>query len=159
RMEFLKQNPVADDVLDAVGHHRQHVGAELDAEAGIAKRREGPSCGRCTAAGARVVHWKGSMCRAAGLMARASARRHRPAARRARDGVASVTWVPVIASESEAIAHREIMHLRVEIASLSLAMTGASIARMRREAPTSGDGIPACRFAHAGYRILRTRSR
>ena len=24
RMEFLKHHPVADDVLDIVGHHRQH---------------------------------------------------------------------------------------------------------------------------------------
>ena len=41
RMEFLEQHPVADDVLDIVGHHRQDVGDELGAEAadGAAPRR------------------------------------------------------------------------------------------------------------------------
>jgi hypothetical protein len=32
RMEFLEHHPVADDVLDIVGHHRKHEGDELDAE-------------------------------------------------------------------------------------------------------------------------------
>jgi hypothetical protein len=31
-MEFLEHHPVADDVLDIVGHHRKHEGDELDAE-------------------------------------------------------------------------------------------------------------------------------
>ena len=29
RMEFLEHHPIADHVLDVVGHHRQHVGREL----------------------------------------------------------------------------------------------------------------------------------
>ena len=38
-MEFLEHHPVADDVLDIVGHHRKHEGDELDAESAV------PHCG------------------------------------------------------------------------------------------------------------------
>ena len=41
RMEFLEQHPVADDVLDVVGHHRKHVGDELGAETRVTHRGEG----------------------------------------------------------------------------------------------------------------------
>ena len=39
-MEFLKHHPVADDVLDIVGHHRNRKGDELRAEARVAHRSE-----------------------------------------------------------------------------------------------------------------------
>ena len=35
RVEFLEHHPVADHVLDIVGHHREHVGGELRAKAGM----------------------------------------------------------------------------------------------------------------------------
>ena len=58
RVELLEQHPVADDVLDVVGHHRQHVGRELDLKAAIAERRERAVCGGRGAArrGTHVVH-------------------------------------------------------------------------------------------------------
>jgi hypothetical protein len=34
-MKFLEQHPVADDVFDIVGHHRQHVGHKLSLKATI----------------------------------------------------------------------------------------------------------------------------
>ena len=40
-MEFLVHHPVADDVLDVVGHHRQHVGAEIPAECWVPHGGEG----------------------------------------------------------------------------------------------------------------------
>jgi hypothetical protein len=39
-MEFLKHHPVADDVLDIVGHHRNHKADELRAKARVAHRSE-----------------------------------------------------------------------------------------------------------------------
>jgi hypothetical protein len=39
-MEFLEHHPVADDVLDIVGHHRKHEGDELDAESRVPHRGE-----------------------------------------------------------------------------------------------------------------------
>jgi hypothetical protein len=41
RLEFLKDHPVADHVLDVVGHHREREGEELGAEARIVQRRKG----------------------------------------------------------------------------------------------------------------------
>jgi hypothetical protein len=38
RMEFLEHHPVADHVLDVVGHHGQHIACELGA---IGRIREG----------------------------------------------------------------------------------------------------------------------
>jgi hypothetical protein len=46
RMEFLKHHPVADDVLDIVGHHRKHEGDELGAKPRVAHRRERAFRGR-----------------------------------------------------------------------------------------------------------------
>ena len=58
RVELLIQHPVADHVLDIVGHHRQHVGRELDLKAAIAERRERAVRGGRGAArrGTHVVH-------------------------------------------------------------------------------------------------------
>ena len=40
-MEFLEQQPVADDVFDVVRHHRQHRADEKNAEARMVQRRKG----------------------------------------------------------------------------------------------------------------------
>jgi hypothetical protein len=45
-MKFLKHHPVADDVLDIVGHHRKHEGRELGLESPMAHRRKGALRGR-----------------------------------------------------------------------------------------------------------------
>jgi hypothetical protein len=45
-MELLKRHPVADDVLDVVSHHRQHVGDEVSAIAGMPQGGEGLLDGR-----------------------------------------------------------------------------------------------------------------
>ena len=46
RMEFLEHDPVADHVLDIVGHHREYEGGELRPKAGMAHRRKGPHLSR-----------------------------------------------------------------------------------------------------------------
>src|SRR5256885_16591635 len=40
-MEFLENDPVADHVLDRIGHHRQRRADEIGAVAGVAERGEG----------------------------------------------------------------------------------------------------------------------
>ena len=45
RLELLVDDPVADDVLDGVRHHRQHGAAEIGAVAGLAQRSEGAVLG------------------------------------------------------------------------------------------------------------------
>jgi hypothetical protein len=45
-VEFLEDDPVADDVLDAVGHHRQRRGEEVGAIAGVAQRGESRDAAR-----------------------------------------------------------------------------------------------------------------
>jgi hypothetical protein len=52
-MEFLEHHPVADHVLDIVRHHGEHIGRELDAESGMAHRRERVLRGR----GRRLGTW------------------------------------------------------------------------------------------------------
>jgi hypothetical protein len=42
RVKFLIQHPVADDVLDIVGHHGEHKSDELGAKTWVAHRRIGP---------------------------------------------------------------------------------------------------------------------
>jgi len=41
RLEFLKQNPVADHVLDVIRHHGEHGGDEKPAETGVFQSRKG----------------------------------------------------------------------------------------------------------------------
>ena len=60
-LEFLEHHPVADDVLDIVGHHRQGVGDELGAEAGMAQRGEGsPGRRACSCGLGSVVQGRAS---------------------------------------------------------------------------------------------------
>src|SRR5580692_8268066 len=40
-MKFLEQHPIADHVLDIVGHHGNDEGAELGLKAAVAHRRKG----------------------------------------------------------------------------------------------------------------------
>lgn len=41
RLEFLKQHPVADHVLDVIRHHGEHRRDEKPAKAGVLQRRKG----------------------------------------------------------------------------------------------------------------------
>jgi hypothetical protein len=52
-MELLKQHPIADDVLDVVGHHRHYVSEELGAKARMAQCREGSLGGHRRGRGGR----------------------------------------------------------------------------------------------------------
>ena len=37
----LKHNPVTDDVLDVIGHHREHRGGKISSKPGVMQRRKG----------------------------------------------------------------------------------------------------------------------
>src|SRR4029077_7505474 len=53
-MEFLEHHPVADHMLDIVGHHGEDVGDELGAKTAVAHRRKGSRGGRrCARRGRR----------------------------------------------------------------------------------------------------------
>jgi hypothetical protein len=65
-MEFLKHHPVADDVLDIVGHHRNRKGDELRAEARVAHRGERSLRRRNRRCGVFGLDVQGSTLRGAG---------------------------------------------------------------------------------------------
>ncbi len=54
--EFAEHHPIADDVLDVVRHHRQHIGDELRAVAAVTQRRKGLLCRRGRGCGLLRVH-------------------------------------------------------------------------------------------------------
>jgi hypothetical protein len=39
-VEFLEQQPVADDMLNVIGHHREHRADKEEAEVAMVKRRK-----------------------------------------------------------------------------------------------------------------------
>jgi len=41
RMEFLVQEPIANDVFDVIGHHREHRRDEINTEIPVMERGEG----------------------------------------------------------------------------------------------------------------------